>query len=232
MNRRAFLTALPALTLLSASAASAEEVEMSEQMTADQIVQSVHLSRSKLQRMPAELSRGRTTVPFEIEITESLIRYNFRDPAQTINLAFSEKGARLTEVSAGSNKEVPAARYSEAVRGTDLNYDDVSMRYLYWPDKTKIGTETIKTRRCFVVDLKNPQKLGDYYLVRIFVDRSSGALMRVQSYDWNGKLIKVCAVTSGQKVNGITILKTMEVTKFKPGSKDVESQTTMEIKKA
>ena len=64
------------------------------------------------------------------------------------------------------------------------------------------------------------------------MDRSSGALMRVQSYDWNGKLIKVCAVTSGQKLkSGITILKTMEVTKYKPGSRDVESQTVMEIKK-
>ncbi len=233
MQRRTFLASLPALAALTLPTMAMAEEELSDQLTAEQIVQMVHRSRIQIPLMPAELRKGKLSVPFQIEVKGTdLIRFHFTSPAQTINLDLTEKGSRLREVTAGSNKDVPATRYAEGVRGTDLNYDDISMRYLYWPNKTKIGNETIKTRRCFVVDLKNPQELGDYYLVRIFVDRSSGALMRIQSYDWSGKLIKVCAVTSGQKVNEVTILKTMEVTKFKPGTKHVESVTILELKKA
>ncbi len=248
MKRRDFFltSTAGALTVLrfgvsSLYAQDAVQREMGEELTADQIVQMVHMSRVNLNKLPGELTKDGLTVPFEIVILPDLIRFNFSNPAQIINLNINEKGARLLEATAGSNREVPLSRYSENVRGTDLNYDDISMRYLYWSNKKKIGTETIKTRRCFVVDLYNPKRLGDYYLVRIFVDRESGALMRVQSYDWNGKLIKVCAVTAGQKVDAkiaagqkpykITVLKTMDVTKYRAGTKEVESQTQLELKK-
>jgi hypothetical protein len=206
-------------------------------LTANQIVEMVHMSRA-LGRDPkervifhGELTKGGKRVPFSIELNQSLIRFNFENPRQTINLDITEKGYRLKEVTAGSNKEVPAAMYSTGVRGTDLTYDDISMRYLYWPKKAKIGEETIKTRKCYVVDLYNPQRLGDYYLVRIFVDKDSGGLMRMQAYDWNGKIVKSCTVTAGMKVNGATVLKSMEVIRYVPGSKKVAGETTFELKK-
>ena len=206
-------------------------------LTANQIVEKVHLSRA-LGRdpnerviFPGELTKGGKRVPFSIELSQSLIRFNFENPRQTINLDITEKSYRLKEVTAGSNKEVPAAMYSTGVRGTDLSYDDISMRYLYWPKKNYIGQETIRTRRCFVVDLYNPQRLGDYYLVRIFVDEESGGLMRMMGYDWNGKLIKSCTVTEGMKVNGATVLRIMEVIRYVPGTKGVAGETSFELKK-
>ena len=206
-------------------------------LTANQIVEKVHLSRAlgkdPKERVifPGELSKGGKRVPFSIELSQSLIRFNFENPRQTINLDITEKSYRLKEVTAGSNKEVPAAMYSSGVRGTDLTYDDISMRYLYWPKKNYIGEETIRTRRCYVVDLYNPQRLGDYYLVRIFVDGESGGLMRMMGYDWNGKLIKSCTVTDGMKVNGATVLKNMDVIRYVPGSKKVAGETSFELKK-
>jgi len=208
-------------------------------LTANQIVEKVHLSRALGQKkdpndrviFPGVLTKGGKRVPFSIELSQTLIRFNFENPRQTINLDITEKSYRLKEVTAGSNKEVPAAMYSTGVRGTDLTYDDISMRYLYWPKKNYIGQETIRTRRCFVVDLYNPQRLGDYYLVRIFVDEESGGLMRMMGYDWNGKLIKSCTVTEGMKVNGATVLKNMEVVRYVPGTTKVAGETTFELKK-
>jgi hypothetical protein len=150
-------------------------------------------------------------VPFTIRLKDSLIQFKFENPRQHINLDITEKGYRLKEVTAGSNKEVPASMYSNGVRGTDMSYDDISMRYLYWPKKQKIGEEMIKTQRCYVVDLYNPQRLGAYYMVRIFVEKKSGGLMRLNTFDWNGKKIKDCIVTAGMKIDGKTLLKTMEV---------------------
>ncbi len=238
MKRLLFFLLASSLSLLSCKAQEkAATAPPIEGLSANQIVEMVHMSRA-LGKDPkdrvifqGELSRGGKSVPFSIELNLNLIRFTFENPRQTINLDITEKGYRLKEVTAGSNKEVPAALYGSGVRGTDLTYDDLSMRYLYWPKKTKIGEESIKTRKCYVVDLFNPQRLGDYYQVRIFVDKESGGLMRMMAYDWNGKLIKSCTVTAGMKVNGATVLKSMEVVRYVPGSKKVAGETTFELRK-
>ena len=213
-----------------------EEASMPEGLTADQIVDAVKRSRCAMQPLNGFLTKGGKEVPFVLKMTESLIHISFDNPKQNINLDIGDKSYRLKEVTAGSNKDVPAASYSTGVRGTDLSYDDLSMRYLYWPKKVKIGEETIKTQKCYVVDLYNPQRLGDYYLVRIFVGKQSGAIMRMNSFDWNGKIIKSCAVTAGMKIPDpqgkmVTVLKTMEVIRYVPGTKKVAGETTFELRK-
>lgn len=201
-------------------------------LTADQIVEMVHLSRAlRKDVLNGQLTKGGKSVPFVVKLQESLIHFSFENPKQNINLDITDRGYRLKEVTANSNKEVPASMYGAGVRGTDLTYDDISFRYLYWPKKVKIGEETIKTRRCYVVDLYNPQRLGDYYLVRIFVDKDSGGLMRMQAYDWKGLKIKSCTVTAGMKVNGATVLKSMEVVRYAPGTDKVIGETTFELRK-
>jgi len=231
MKRRLLLFALFTLQLT-----AQEKAAPAAGLTANEIVQMVHLSRAlgkdgKPVLFPGELTKGGKTVPFRIEVNADFMRFLFENPRQTIHLDITDKSYRLKEVTAGSNKEVPQAMYNTGVRGTDLSYDDISMRYLFWAKKTLIGEETIKTRRCYVVDLANPQRLGDYYLVRIFVDKESGGLMRMQAYDWNGKLVKSCTVTAGMKVNGATVLKSMEVVRYVPGTKKVAGETSFELRK-
>lgn len=238
--KKLFLFALLALTcpapLISPGLAQ-DQPEAPDGLSAQGIVDMVMMSRALGKddkngvTFPGELNRGGKSVPFKVQVMPTLIRFYFENPKQNISLDTNEKGYRLREVTAGSNKEVPASMYSSGVRGTDLTYDDISMRYLYWPSKQKIGEETIKTRKCYVVDLKNPQKLGEYYLVRIFVDKKSGGLMRMMAYGWDGKLIKSCTVTAGMKVNGTTVLQTMEVIRYVPGTMKVAGETTFELKK-
>ncbi len=220
------------LTCCSQEQPAAAAAAAADNKTAQEIVEMVHMSRALQDNiLQGKLTKGGKSAPFTVKLKDSLIHFSFENPKQNINLDITEKGYRLKEITAGSNKEVPAAMYSTGVRGTDLTYDDISFRYLYWPKKEKLGEETIKTRRCYVVDLFNPQRLGDYYLVRIFVDKDSGGLMRMQAYDWNGKIIKSCTVTAGMKINGATVLKSMEVVRFVPGSKKVAGETTFELKK-
>jgi hypothetical protein len=201
--------------------------------TAEQIVELVHLSRAlKKHELRGTLSKDDREVPFAVRMEADLVRFYFENPKQIINLNIKQKGAELTEVMAGSNKSVPAKRYGEGIRGTDLTYDDISFRYLYWPKKIKQPhLETVKTRKCWVVDLHAPQQTGEYGIVRIFVDRESGGLMRMQAYNWQGQMVKVLAVTSGMKVDGATVLKSMDVIRYVPGTKKVAGETTFELKK-
>jgi hypothetical protein len=235
----AVLLASLLLSFSSCGRAQAPAAQPDGSAAAKEVVERVMMSRAlgndkdnKPVIFPGSLTKGNTKIPFNINVTQTLIHFSFDNPKQTIRLDTTEKGYRLREVTAGSNKEVPSTMYSSGVRGTDLTYDDISMRYLYWPKKAMVGEETIKTRRCDVVDLFNPQKLGDYYLVRIFADKESGGLMRMMGFDWNGKLIKSCTVTEGMKLkNGATVMKTMEVVSYIPGTKKVAGETTFELKR-
>ena len=201
--------------------------------TADQIVELVHLSRAlKKNELRGTLSKDDLTVPFAVRMESDLVRFYFDNPKQIINLNIKQKGAELTEAIGGSNKSVPAARYGEGIRQTDLTYDDISFRYLYWAKKIKQpNEETVKTRRCWVVDLYAPQQIGEYGVVRIFVDKESGGLMKMMGYDWQGQLIKELKVTSGMKVDGATVLKSMDVIRYTPGTKKVAGETTFELQK-
>lgn len=221
-----FLSAL----LLTARATAQEKAAAGP--TAEQIVQMVHMSRAfRNDELKGALTKSGKSVPFTVKFQDTLIHFSFEKPKQVIRLDITDKTYRLREVTANSNKEVPAAQYSTGIRGTDLTYDDISFRYLYWPKKQLIGDEVIRTRRCHVVDLYNPARLGEYYMVRIFVDKESGGLVRMQAYDWNGKLIKSCTATGVMKIKGATVLKSMDVVRYVPGTKSVAGETTFELQR-
>lgn len=200
---------------------------------AEQIVALVQASRAVKDRdLRGVLTKDDLEVPFVVSLKADYIRFGFDNPKQIIHLDLKQKGSELREVVAGSNKPVPEKRYAEGIRGTDLTYDDISLRFLYWANKVKQpNLETVKTRKCWVVDLHAERKVGEYATVRIFVDRESGGLMRMQAYDWQGQMIKVLAVTSGMKVDGATVLKSMDVIRYAPGTKKAVGETTFELQK-
>lgn len=61
--------------------------------------------------------------------------------------------------------------------------------FLSWPLRKSLGMETIKTRKCRVIDFMNPSRSGgeSYYLIRTFIDTETGILMRLQSYNRDGR---------------------------------------------
>jgi Outer membrane lipoprotein-sorting protein len=213
----------------------ARDQEAPAEPTAEQIVQRVHLSRAlKKGDLRGTLSKDDLEVPFIIRLEADLMRFYFDDPRQIINLNLKPKGAELSEITANSNQPVAAARYAEGIRHTDLTYDDISLRYLYWPNPIKQpNIETVSMQKCWVVDLANNRTSGEYKTVRIFVAKASGSLMKVMAFDRNDKLVKVMTVTAGMKVDGATVLKTMNVIRYShiSGTKKVAGETSFELEK-
>lgn len=193
----------------------------------------VHRSRASQNKvLRGTLSKDDLTVPFSMRMEADLLRFYFDNPAQIINLNLKQKGTELTEAVAGSNKPVPPGRYAEGIRGTDLSYDDVSLRYLYWPNPVKLPeTERVKTRKCWIVELPNPQKSGEYGYVRIWVDKANGSLLMVRGFNRQNQLVKELKVTSGMKVDGVQVLQAMDVFRFVPGTSRLAGETTFKLQK-
>jgi hypothetical protein len=241
MKRFPFL----ALTLLLCSCplVPAEEAALPD-YTAEEIVRLVNLSMAlKKTQLNGTLRKGDNVSPLNFSLidkeTIKEITFTFGAPAQSIVLDLKDKSFLLYDIKAGKKTAVPDANYATGIRGTDLTYEDMSFRYLYWPKPVKLESETFSTRKCWKVQCNNPNpKVGAYKTVIIWVDQSSGGLLKMEGYDYqevNSKpvftLLKRCKVTSGMKVDDVTVLKEMTVEGFDPASGKGLGKTFLEMQK-
>ena len=171
-------------------------------------------------------------VRFRLTMKNSYLRFTFDEPLQIIQLNIEDSSYLLREVVNGSTVEIPSARYAEPIRGSDILYEDLAMRFLYWPNPTLEGEQRVKTRKCWKLRIYNPIKLGPYHCVEIWVDQGSGGIMRMQCYDYDGKMIKRCSVNSGHKLSsGVWVLKEMRVESYHPGENTPYARSYLEIDK-
>ena len=179
--------------------------------------------------LDGQLRQNQIVVPFHLAQDGPLIRYSFSNPEEVLELRLGEKSSRLDLVT-GSEK-FAASKFAQKVRGTAVTYEDLAMKFLYWPDGTVLGEENVRTRRCWKLHLRPPSRDSQYSNVFLWVDQASGALMRMEGYDWNGRLAKRFEVVSAQKIEGRWFLKQMRIEELQPGTNEVQARTYLEIKK-
>ncbi|MFN0130276.1 MAG: outer membrane lipoprotein-sorting protein [Verrucomicrobiales bacterium] len=204
--------------------------------TAEEIQRIVKLSyiRQKMS-LKGRLRNDQTgaEAPFELSMLENTIRFRFDNPIQIINLDLNDKGFVLREVVRGKNAPVPRTKYTEKIRGTDITYEDVSLRFLYWPNPVKLDKENVKHRTCWKLRLNNPDTSGAYGVAFIWVDSGSGGIMRMEGFDREGKLIKRYEIISGMKVSeGGWMLKQMRIESFDPATRKRTGRSYLELDKA
>ena len=181
--------------------------------------------------LDGQLRQNEIVVPFHLTQTGPLIRYSFTNPDEVLQLRLGENGSRLDLVGEEGAEKFPAGKLNEKIRGTGITYDDLALKFLYWPDAKLFGDETVRTRSCWKLQIVAPSRDLPYWNVVLWVDKASGALMRMEAYDWDGKLAKRFEVVSAQKIDNRWFLKQMRVEEMKPGTNKVESRTYLEIKK-
>ena len=199
---------------------------------AREILDQVRLQQSQQQLdLQGQLRSDATVIPFRITQTGPVIRYTFTNPAEVVQLRLGEDGTRLDLVLQNSTKKFSSSRLDERIGGTAVTYGDLALKFLYWPDAQVIGAETLRTRNCWKLRLTAPSKDAPYATVLLWVDKESGALMRMEGYDWNGQLKKRFEVVSAQKIEGRWFLKQMRIEEMEPATNKVRSRSYLEIKK-
>ena len=169
-------------------------------------------------------------VPFQLTQSGPVVRYNFSNPDEALQLHVGEEDSRLEEISKDGVEKISPAQFDHRVRGTDVTYEDLSLKFLYWPKAELLGSDNIRTRSCWKLQLQAPNRQSQYGTIRLWVDKNGGALMRLEGYDASGQLAKRFEVISAQKIDHRWFLKQMRIEQFQPGTKHVQSRTYLEIK--
>ena len=199
---------------------------------AKEILESVRLRQAQQQlELQGQLREGATIVPFRLTQTGPVIRYSFSNPDEALQLRLGDNDSRLEEVTREGVEKVTPAQFDHKVRGTAVTYEDLALKFLYWPNARVTGENSISLRNCWKLELKAPNRQSQYSNVWLWVDKEGAALMKVEGYDWNGKLAKRFTVVSGQKIDDHWFLKEMRIQEFDPNTGKARPPTYLEIKK-
>ena len=200
--------------------------------SAQEILASVRLQQAQQEiDLQGQLRENEKVIPFRLTQTGPVIRYTFSDPEEALQLRLGENDSRLEEVTRSGMEKITPAQFDHKVRGTSVTYEDLALKFLYWQSGRVTGENSIRTRYCWKLELKAPSRQSQYSNVYLWVDKESGALMRMDGYDWNAQLAKRFEVISAQKIEGRWFLKQMRIEEFQPGTKKVQARTYLEIKK-
>ena len=151
-------------------------------------------------------------IPFVLTISDGAVRYEFQDTKDTITLRLGAKESRLEETKGGKTEKITAAKFDVPVRDTSITYEDLAMRFLYWPDAKVVDDATILTQSTWEVDIVPPAgTTTQYSKVKAYFSKTDRALLKMQGLDANGKEIRKFTVRAAMKNEGMWYLKTMEI---------------------
>ena len=200
--------------------------------SAQEILASVRMLETRQQMdLNGQLRDNETVIPFRLIQTGPIIRYSFSNPEEELQLRLGENSSRLDVVTDTGTETLAASKLDQKIRGTGVTYEDLALKFLYWPNARVLGQESIRTRACWKLQLRAPLRQSQYSNVLLWVDKTSGALMRLEGFDWNDQLSKRFEVVSAQKIDNRWFLKQMRIEELEPGTTKVRSRTYLEIKK-
>ena len=200
--------------------------------SAQQILTSVRMIEARQQiDLQGQLRENEIVIPFRLTQNGPLIRYSFTNPDEVLQLRLGQNSSRLDFVTGAGTEKFATGRLSQKIRGTSLTYEDLAFKFLYWQTARVLGEENVRTRNCWKLQLRAPSRESQYSNVLLWIDKTSGALMRMQGYDWNAQLVKRVEAVSAQKIDNRWFLKQMRIEELQPGTNHVQSRTYLEIKK-
>lgn len=202
-----------------------------DELTPDEILSLVRYSYTLHDRdFDAQLRKDFKAVKFKLTLKPNYIRFRFDDPPQAIHLDTAAERLALREIVQGSNAEIAEDRYGETIRGTDIAYEDLALRFLYWPNPRVVAHETYKTRDAWKVQIINPDNRGPYGFVFVWIDKASGGLLKMEGYSRETKptMLKEFQVTHGKKMDDVWIADMIRVRSFDSSGKK-QGTTWLEI---
>ncbi len=180
-----------------------------EEISADDllyVMRSMTVNQENTDVMGA-IRKGAKKVPFSLSSRGDTIVFQYKqnNAWNRFDVRIKEKNVDLIRVVKGKAQVMSAKGYSTPIAGTDVCYEDLSLRFLYWKGAKLIddpANSRIKGRDCYIVEVANPNPaVGQFAWVRMWVDKENGTSWQIDGYGSDGKLKKRFTITSVQRLD-------------------------------
>src|SRR5215211_298851 len=188
------------------------------------------VSRQEVE-VEGQLRENDVIVPFRLTQSGPVIRYSFTNPDEALQLRLGGNASQLEEITRDGVDKISGPEFEQKVRGTAITYEDLALKFIYWPNAKVVGEDYINTRRVWKLELQPPSRASQYSRVFLWCEQQSGALMRMQGFDWNGKVVRRFEVVSVQKIEGRYFLKQLRIEALQPETGKVQARTYLDIHK-
>jgi hypothetical protein len=195
------------------------------------ILEQIRTSQAQLDRPLSGQLRPEDSdpIPLELRLKGDEKEFRFQNPPETLVLQLRDESSILTDQAAGGKQIVSGAKMNQPVRGTDITYEDLSLRFLYWRNAKYEGEQRVKGITCSIILVQPAARTSSYGSVRIWVAKDRGAMLRAEAFDWKGKLVKRFEVVSGQRIEGKTVFKQIRIERVDPETGKTASRTYLEV---
>lgn len=178
--------------------------ELLAQPGADELLKRVRqgVTTAANKDMKGQMRKRGLKVPFTMSLRGDLISFLYlvNQQSERFDLKFNDSSLSILFLQNGKMVRLPEKFYAQPIGGTDVSYDDLSMRFLYWKNGTVLpqdSTSVVKGRDCWVVQVKNPStSIGEYAWVRVWIDKEEGGILQIDGINKNGELSKRFIINS------------------------------------
>lgn len=111
--------------------------------------------------------------------------------------------------------ELTGARRMDKLLGSWINYYDLGLPFLYWPDPKFIGEDRLRGQDCLVIEVKSDTE--PYRRVKLWVQAEYFALLKAEAFDADENPVKRISITSFKRIGNIWIPRGMDFAFVPPG---------------
>jgi hypothetical protein len=159
---------------------------------------------------------GSTREPFKLTGQPGYIQFAFLKSGDVYRVDLAGARPVLREAKGGQLETVPPERYGEQVQGIPITYEDLAMRYIYWPGTRVLGEKTILGDKCWIVEVANPGVGGPYSFAHLWIGQKSGAILQMDGLNAEGKRLRHFEVVSIHTVEGVWMFKVVRIESYNP----------------
>lgn len=173
--------------------------------------------------LSGNLKKDGRSIPVTLYLKGRNIQFQFAESKenwQIYHMRLNDRNFDLFEMVDGKTLRFPDSKLTQPIAQTDVTYEDLALRFFYWPNPKFEAMENINGEACYKIRVDKPDNAaGRYAAVFIWVHQKFGAFMRIQGYDKKGGLTKEFLVQEVMPVTDkIWSLKKMQVSSHDPGT--------------
>lgn len=186
--------------------------------TAEEIMTSVRQVTvlQKQQTLNGVIRKKSKKTPLTLFLRGENIQFMIDGGKDGFHLRLKDSSAELWDITNGKAKRFPARKISTPVVNTDLSYEDLALKFLYWKNPRIVGSQLVKGQDCWRIHVANPERSGNYREVSVWVTKKHRALAKVVGYGPRPAAmpLKQFEITDVMKVNGVFTVEKMKVNRY------------------